>query len=152
MSDVLTDNYDIGRLLSRYNDTVDDLNFAGWADCFAQGGVFDGAYQSFSLPDDLQKFKDMSLGIMNEAPNIRHFTTNLVVDIVGDTARAKSFLLLVSTPEAREDGTIPNSRILQVGTYFDDLVRINGQWKIKLRRVKIDGAPAANKPTWTAEG
>lgn len=152
MSDVLTDNLEIGRLLSRYNDTVDDFDFSGWADCFVEGGVFDGAYQSFSLPGDLEKFKKMSLDIMSEAPNIRHFTTNLVVDVAGDTAKAKSFLLLVSTPNSREDGTIPNSRIIQAGTYFDDLVRVSGQWKIKLRRVKIDGASTDSKPTWTAEG
>jgi hypothetical protein len=66
------------------------------------------------------------------------FTMNLVVDIAGDAAKAKLFLLVVSTPVSCEDGTVPNSRVLQAGTYFDDYLRVAGQSKIKLRRVKID--------------
>lgn len=151
MRDILTDNYEIERLLHRYNDTVDSLDFEGWADCFATGGTFDGAYRSFVLPRDLEDFRAMSLGIMDQAPNIRHFTTNLVVDIDGDTAVARSFLLLISTPPCRADGTVPNSRIIQAGVYHDELVRVNGRWKIKLRKVSVDGAPAENKPTWTPD-
>jgi hypothetical protein len=38
-----------GRLLSRYDDTVKDLDFAGRADCFAEGGVFDGHIEAFCV-------------------------------------------------------------------------------------------------------
>ena len=151
MSDVIVDNYEITRLLNRYNSTVDIQDFNGWADCFVNDGVFDGAYQSFTIPQDLRKFRDMALQIMDEAPNIRHYTTNLQIEINGDSAKAESFLLLVSTPNHREDGTVPNSRIVQAGVYHDDLVRVDGKWKIKLRRVVIDGAPQEHKPMWIAD-
>lgn len=151
MSDVFKDIYEINRLICRYNSTVDRGDFEGWASCFADGGVFDGAYQAFTIPQDVEKFRQMATGIMHAAPNIRHYVTNVQVDVDGDTAHAESFLLLLSTPLAREDGTVPNSRIVQAGIYHDDLVRVDGAWKFTLRRVEIDGAPVETKPTWTAD-
>ena len=145
MQDLLVDNYKITRLLHRYNASVDEYDFITWASCFADGGVFDGAYQLFTLPQDLEKFKALALGIMDSNPNLRHFTTNLVIDIDGDTATAKSFLLLLSTPNYPADGTIPVSQIIQAGTYHDDLVRVDGHWKIKLRRVTVDGLPTGGR-------
>ncbi len=151
MADEISDYFEISKLIHRYNSTVDQMDFDGWAACFADGGVFDGAYQSFTLPGDLDAFRQMSLQIMDAAPNIRHLTTNLMTTVDGDRATAESFLTLISTPNARKDGTVPNSRILQAGAYHDELVRVDGQWKFKIRRVKIDGAPNNSKAAWTAK-
>jgi ketosteroid isomerase-like protein len=63
------------------------------------------------------------------APNVAnyHIITNPRIDISGDTAKATSRYLFVM----RDAKGTPTPSL--AGIYTDDLVRLNGQWKIKRR-------------------
>jgi hypothetical protein len=98
----------------------------------------------------LDKFMKNASAIMDQASNIFYCTTNLLIEVDGDRTKAEPFLL-TSSPHCCEDGTAPNSRIVQASVYYDHLVRVDDQWKIKHRAVKIDGAPAKHKSAWTAD-
>ena len=43
-------------LMRRYNRVTDDDDFDGWAGCFTADGAFNGAYQSFRIPDELDTY------------------------------------------------------------------------------------------------
>jgi ketosteroid isomerase-like protein len=63
-------------------------------------------------------------------PRTRHQIINHVIDIKGDTAKTTAywFALTNSTPQG-------DVQLLYFGHYEDDLVRVNGKWLFKKRKV-----------------
>lgn len=61
----------------------------------------------------------------------KHVSSNLAVDVDGDTATALSYLTLLSV----EDGQL---RTLSVGSYEDDLLRQDDQWLFSRRHIALD--------------
>ena len=83
-------------------------------------GVFEGR-------DGLRRFADMLGGI---GLFMRHYTTNLIVTGDGERARAESYVLAVTGA--------PGSSSQATGRYEDELVKVNGRWRIRVRRALID--------------
>ena len=83
-------------------------------------GVFEGR-------EGLHRFAEMlrSLGIV-----MRHYTTNLVVRGDGTRAQAESYVLAITGSGG--------SRRQSTGRYDDELVKLDGRWRIRERRAVIE--------------
>ena len=62
---------------------------------------------------------------------MRHFISNLRIEVDGDTGSAKCYLVVFLTREGI-------SRMLAPGTYDCELVRTQGQWLFQRRIVTMD--------------
>jgi uncharacterized protein (TIGR02246 family) len=124
----------IAELIARYNYAIDHNDFQGWADCFAPDGIFDGMIGRFAAHGELDRFTDEVKRLTADTPNLRHYVTNIVTEIDGDTARSRCFLLMTST--TKEGGT----KIVIAGEYEDQLVKRDGRWLFTYRKVHMDGA------------
>ncbi|MCO5991939.1 nuclear transport factor 2 family protein [Actinoallomurus rhizosphaericola] len=122
-------------LLFAYNVAVDALDIDGWAECFTPDGVFHGAYDTFRAVEDKERFAAHARELESTGmPRLRHFLSNIRIDVDGDEARAHCFFQIVATRSAGE------SSIVMVGEYADHLRRIGDRWLFVERRVLTDGA------------
>jgi uncharacterized protein (TIGR02246 family) len=126
----LEDEKAIREVIIRYGETLDARDYAGYASLFASDGVWTGGFGRFTGPAEIQKMLEDNLGkpaagFVNKS-NF-HLVTTVVVDIDGDTAKARSrYLFYTATQDDRPGAAL-------AGRYVDDFVRENGQWKIKNR-------------------
>ena len=124
----------IAELIIRYNWAIDHNDFQGWANCFAQEGVFDGMIGQYSAHGDLARFTADVKKLTETSPHLRHYVTNIQTEVDGDRAKSRCFLMMTST--TKEGGT----KIVIAGEYEDTLVKRNGQWSFLRRKVHMDGA------------
>jgi len=136
MSTPAEDRTAIEELLARYNEVTDEEDWDAWAGCFTDGGAFQGAYDRFTLPDELDRYVEHASGILADWPNLRHYMTNIRIAVDGDRATCRSFLLMTST----KPGELPAN--VMAGTYDDELVRTAEGWRFASRTVTLDGAVA----------
>ncbi len=111
-------------LSAAYNYYIDTGESEKWADTFTADGVFDGAAGKAQGRDALVAFSEQ---FGTDYPGAMHFTDNHLFEQDGDTMKHKCFL---SFQVPSEDGT----NLILVG-YEDDLVKIDGAWKFRSRRV-----------------
>lgn len=78
----------------------------------------------------LAAIKDILHAIWEAFPETHHFTTNAVIEVDGDTARCTSDVDCTATDAA-------GRAMLIAATYYDDLVRQYGEWRIKQRKLTI---------------
>jgi len=83
-------------------------------------GVFEGR-------DGLRRFSDMLRGT---GLFMRHYSTNLVLRGDGQRAHADSYVLAITGPAG--------SRSPTTGRYEDELVKVDGRWKLRERRAVIE--------------
>ena len=102
----------------------DDLPSLFTEDCRLDFGTLMGVFEGH---DGLRRFADVLQGI---GLFMRHYTTNLIVAGDGERARAESYVLAVTGA--------PGSSSQATGRYEDDLVKVNGRWRIRSRRAIID--------------
>jgi len=130
-----TDEAAITDLLFVYNVATDSLDIDGWATCFAPDGVFNGAYETFRAWPDKDRFEQHARDLeANGMPLLRHFLSNILIRVDGDTATSHCFFQIVATTKEAQ------SSIAMVGEYADKLVKIDGRWLFLERNVKVDGA------------
>ncbi len=125
----------ISDLLAQYNVATDALDIDGWAACFAPDGVFNGAYDTFRVWPDKDRFaqhaRELEAGGM---PRLRHFLSNVRISVDGDTATSHCFFQIVATDDQA------HSSITMVGEYADAVVTSQGRWLFRSRIVTVDGA------------
>lgn len=129
-----TDEAAINDLLAQYNVVTDALDIDGWANCFAPDGVFNGAYDTFHLPTEKERFAEHARELEAAGmPRLRHFLSNIRIRVHGDTAASHCFFQIVATDDDA------HSTITMVGEYADELVKLNGRWLFATRNVTTDG-------------
>ncbi len=131
---IARDKTAIAELIAQYNFAIDHEDYQGWADCFAPAGIFDGVIGKFDAHRDLDRFVTEVKRLSADSPNLRHYVSNILSEVDGDTARSKCFLLMTST--TKEGGT----KIAIAGEYEDQLVKHDGKWLFSYRKVRADGA------------
>jgi hypothetical protein len=126
----LQDEQAIREIAIRYGEYLDARDYAGYAALFASDGVWTGGFGSATGPAAIQALLEKNLGkpepgFINKA-NF-HLMTTVVVDVDGDTAKARSrYTFFTSSPDNRPT-------VALAGRYVDELIREKGTWKIKKR-------------------
>lgn len=136
------DRLAIQSLYARYCASFDLGDADGWVNCFAEDGVFKSA-QELKGSAQLRGFVDARLKARADAPNknVQHWNANLIVEGDGVKAKGMCYIMLVGQSVADKQMVFPVQ-----GTYSDDLVKVNGQWKFAVRQSFRDLPPASIIP------
>lgn len=119
----------IRALLVAYGRTFDARDFEAYAALFATDAVWSGAGGSFTGPDAIREMVESGYP-PSVFTNSFHIMSSFDIEITGaDSAAAWSRWTFVVE---NEDGQPAPFR---AGRYEDELVRVDGQWKFKQRRV-----------------
>jgi len=127
----LEDKEAIRELLARYCFLLDGYKLKEFAALFTADGEWISRNGTAAGPEAIE---DLLRGLVPEpAPGKRrkHFTTNILIDLTGDSAKVVSNFLVVRDSDA---GPV----IAVAGTYDDTVVRTNEGWKFKSRRLSHD--------------
>ncbi|MGH8014465.1 MAG: nuclear transport factor 2 family protein [Candidatus Binataceae bacterium] len=127
MDSAWIEKFAIQELCSRYCQTIDAQDSEGWARCFVAEGVFEFDSHVVRGHETLREYAEAHTRVMRG----RHMTLNHLYDVHGDRATGRATTVVsIATPGGY--------KIMGQGVYEDDLVKINGEWKIRQRRVKND--------------
>ena len=120
------DRLEILDLMHRYNHCADGGDGEGFADTFAEGGLFEGSMRTARTREELVQAGSSGGGLW------KHWLSSPIIEGDGDHATARVYL--VRTGRA-EDGSV---ELIASGTYHDTLARIDGEWKFTHRKVHPD--------------
>jgi hypothetical protein len=143
---ILEDREAIHHLLERYIELNESRDYRGYSRLFASNGELKLRRGSATGPENIYQFMQTNFGAPLAADstlrNAAHVLSNVIIEVDGDAATARSRWALLSP--SREDGT---PRVAQSGFYTDKLVREKGEWKF-LQRIVTPGipVPAPAKP------
>jgi ketosteroid isomerase-like protein len=123
----------IQKLYADYNHLVDAGEVDAWVALFTEDGVFDpGLLPTISGAAALAEFAAALPALI---PGGRHHVSNLSISVDGDTATARSYLMLWLT-NADPSKTV----LMSTGIYEDELVRTPAGWRLRRRVMHPDGA------------
>jgi hypothetical protein len=117
----------------------------GYADCFTEDGLMESTAHSSrgrqALKDLISEVAGVNRGVFppdgwdqpKDWIGYRHEMTNIVVEGDGDTATSKCYVGNINK------GPTPSQ--IRTAYYYDQLVKVDGQWKIKERRPVLDRKP-----------
>lgn len=132
---LLEDKDAIRNLLESYIDFNESRDYRGYSYLFATNGVLHLRRGDAVGPDAIYKLLEDNFGGPLPADsflrNASHVLSNIIIEVDGDTATARSRWALLSPSPA--DGS---PRVAQSGFYLDKLVRENGEWKFQERTIQ----------------
>lgn len=127
----LEDEREIREVLVQYGEFLDARDYGSYAQLFASDGVWSGGFGSFTGPAAIEAMLEENMGTHEPGFINRdnfHLNTTMVIHVDGDTATARSrYLFMTRSPDNRPV-------VALAGRYEDELVRENGEWKIRTRR------------------
>lgn len=147
ISAACVDNYAEDRaaimdLQGRYLFALDFLDAETYASTFAEDGIIDWAGGEITGREAIYEF--MSSGTYNPASNAeegewpaasRHFITNQVIKVEGDTAKALTYWFQATNNTADRRAMV----LGLFGHYEDALVKTEGRWYFKKRTIYNEG-------------
>lgn len=127
----LQDEKEIREVLVEYGEFLDARDYASYAALFASDGVWSGGFGTYTGPEAIEEMLEENMG-SHPADYVNkenfHLNTTMVVDVNGDEATARSrYLFFTASDENRPV-------VALAGRYVDELVRENGEWKIRTRK------------------
>lgn len=111
---------EILQLLYRYNHAIDSGDAEGWADTWTEDGFFGGVGDGLQGRAQLVQFASGVGGL-------RHMVLNPLIDVDGDTARVRAYVVVLAA-----------GQVVTVGTYDDTVVRTPGGWRFAKRMFSPD--------------
>jgi uncharacterized protein (TIGR02246 family) len=128
-SDLATDRLDLQELVSRYNQAIDHYDSHAWADVFEEDGVLivNGEVRARGRNELFQYVERRRVA---GTPKLRHWATNIVVDVRGDEATLKLYVMAFNIAAGLEAPYV-------MGEYEDEAVRRNGRWRFRVRRLTV---------------
>jgi ketosteroid isomerase-like protein len=122
----------IEQLYARYAWALDDRRDDEWLECFTDDGSVDSSmFGRFQGREELRRFL-VRYQAAFKTMQLRHINSNLLIDISGDRAEGRCYLVLHSSRRGRAD-------INAIGVYRDELQQIaDGRWLFVSRRVTWD--------------
>jgi hypothetical protein len=130
----IADRLLIEDLFVRYTTALDRGDIETIVQCFAADGTLESpAVGGYAGHDGIREFATRFAGFHQGGAQLRHFISNLAVELDGDHARATCYLLNVLTRDGQ-------SRMLAPGHYECDLVKLDGRWLFQRRVVILDHA------------
>ena len=127
----MDDRAEIAALLDRHQLCIDLRDNDGYAAVYTDDGLYESPFAKAGGTPELVEMM-ARLHASGFTAGKRHFSGPSLVTIEGDRATA------VSSWWAAE--TEPGPALFATGTYVDELVRVNGRWKIASRRQTVDSA------------
>lgn len=140
LADQAADREAIHALLWKYTRALDTLNADAYAAVFTEDGAFKSGATALTtghaalraMIEGVKKGQDERAAAGNPSGAMYHMTMDSWIEFVdADHARHHSYWQTVFGPAKQGD----TPRIAAAGRGIDDLVRVNGQWLIKLRDV-----------------
>jgi len=129
MSAVLEAKDAIRELMAAYAQALDACRFADVAACFAADGEWTTYYGAARVPAEIEAFIRGIVPVKGEGPQRKHYITNIIVAVDGDTASAVSDYLVV-----REAG--PGLIPVMGGTYRDKFVKTPAGWRFSRKELE----------------
>jgi uncharacterized protein (TIGR02246 family) len=122
----MSDKDEIRELLARYCFALDADRFEEMAALFTPDGVWQTAFGTGTgRAGIVAQARSIATG---PRPRRVHLTTNIVIDLDGDTATARSnWALVQNTPDG--------PAIASAGAYLDRLTKLDGRWLFKHRTI-----------------
>jgi ketosteroid isomerase-like protein len=132
MATILEEKDAIHETIANYCFYFDGAEFDKWVDLFTDDGTFDaGTLGVQKGKDALRKFLT-GIRLTNGSPMMKHCVMNEIIKVNGDTALAKSYIILV---RAKGEGALVNGL---AGRYEDELMKQGDRWLFKARKVHFD--------------
>jgi uncharacterized protein (TIGR02246 family) len=128
---VLEDKDAIREVMAAYCHALDAGRFADVASLFADDGVWTTDYAEAKGRGAIEEMLRSIVPVKGEGPQRKHYITNIIITVNGDTAYSISNYLVVR--EAGRD-LIP----VMGGTYKDKWVRRDGTWRFQRKELVHD--------------
>ena len=135
MPDTMTpaDKIEVMNLIANYAFRLDTADLDGYVDNFAPDGVFDSTSGRFEGRAAIREYVGKLLA--NRAPGststMRHIMGIPTIHGGGERCRAETYVMI---PRQTEDGQIA---VQMVGTYTDDIVKVDGRWRFAVRHIRM---------------
>lgn len=137
---------ELSELQARYVSTLDSLQLEAWTEFFTEDcryEIIPKENVDAGLPAPVvycrnrKMLRDRVLSLRHaniyEGHTYRHMTSGLVITgHDGEVVTTTSSYVVVITGQAGE------SNVYQAGTYFDELLRVDGEWRYRQKRVVFD--------------
>jgi uncharacterized protein (TIGR02246 family) len=132
----------IQELLGRYCFCIDERDWTQLRELFTEDGEWVTAYARARGREEIVHLLDRLVPPPGEGPKRTHFVSNIVVVPDGDSATSKSNYVIY-----RESDTGIVASV--VGTYHDDLRKVDGEWKFRKRDIvhRMTGDMGLRKPS-----
>ena len=131
MSAVLEAKDEIRELMARYAQALDACRFADVAACFAPDGEWTTNYGAARGRAEIEAFIRGIVPVKGEGPQRKHYITNIIIRVDGDTASAVSDYLII---RESENGLIP----VMGGTYKDQFRKTPDGWRFSRKELVHD--------------
>jgi uncharacterized protein (TIGR02246 family) len=118
----------IREVMARYCHALDACEFATVAGLFAEDGEWGTDYGAARGHGEIEALLNSVVPKPGEGPQRKHYITNTIITLAGDTARAVSDYLVI---RESENGLIP----VMGGTYKDSFVKRNGTWQFSRKEL-----------------
>jgi len=119
----------IRELMATYAQALDACRFADVAACFAPDGEWSTDYGAARGPAEIEAFIRGIVPVKGEGPQRKHYITNIIIKVDGETASAVSDYLIVREAEG---GLIP----VMGGTYRDKFVKTPAGWRFSRKELE----------------
>ena len=129
MSAILEAKDAIRELMATYAQALDACRFADVAACFAPDGEWSTDYGAARGPAEIEAFIRGIVPVKGEGPQRKHYITNIIIKVDGETASAVSDYLIVREAEG---GLIP----VMGGTYRDKFVKTPAGWRFSRKELE----------------
>ena len=129
MSAMLEAKDAIRELMATYAQALDACRFADVAACFAPDGEWSADYGAARGPAEIEAFIRGIVPVKGEGPQRKHYITNIIIKVDGETASAVSDYLIVREAEG---GLIP----VMGGTYRDKFVKTPAGWRFSRKELE----------------
>ena len=137
MASNLEDKLAIRELLAEYCFRIDSDRADDMAALFTADGTWDTAFGvATGRAAIAAQLRDIIALVPGPAPRWLHLCTNIVVHLAGDTGQVLSNWAVIEPGEAG----IP--RVGSTGAYRDEVVKVDGAWLFKYRKIERLIAPA----------
>ena len=137
----LLEKQKISALLIEFAHRLDTKDWQNYPDLYADGGVIELRFAGRSLTKE--QLRDERLKGLRRYRLTQHFSTNHRIEIDGDTAHSRSYMLAIHMYEDK-------SKHADAGGYYEcDFVKTPGGWKFK--RVVVDITWTGGEPLLSVE-
>jgi ketosteroid isomerase-like protein len=128
------DRLDVMDLVARYAECVDSGDVAGYAALFTEDGVIEHSAGTVRGRGEIQAWVEgvVKRGGVGKESRVKHVMGLPVIRGDGERATSRAY---VTIPRHMESGEIV---IRLAGTYFDDCVKVDGQWLFEKRVIQLD--------------